>query len=111
MKRLIIAAITLSVTVFFALWGNLYIKNSLNELIEVSKRDDYEIYDLWQEKKEKLSIMLKHEDVDEVTEVAENMKFYLEDGNTEEAENSKIKITSLLDSILQGEKPNMGNIF
>lgn len=111
MKRLIIAAITLSVTVFFALWGNLYIKNSLNELIEVSKRDDYEIYDLWQEKKEKLSIMLKHEDVDEVTEEAENMKFYLEDGNTEEAENSKIKITSLLDSILQGEKPNMGNIF
>ena len=111
MKRLVISVIILVSTVLFALWGNLYIKNSLNELIEVSKRDDYEIYELWQKKKERLSIMLKHEDVDEVTEEAENMKFYLEEGNTEEAQNSKIKITSLLDSILQGEKTNMGNIF
>ena len=76
MKRLVISVIILVSTVLFALWGNLYIKNSLNELIEASKRDDYEIYELWQEKKERLSIMLKHEDVDEVTEEAENMKFY-----------------------------------
>lgn len=109
MKRIIASVVILVICVVFAAFGSIYIEKSLNEVLEAMEAGGGT--DIWEEKKEALSVLLKHEDIDAVDEEITAMKRYLENGSTDDAEECRVRAQSYIQSIIDGEKLNIGNVF
>lgn len=110
MKRIITALVICVLSVGLAITGAQYVEKSLNEIIDSIEQDD-NIAEKWDEKKEKLSVLLKHEDIDSVDEEISAMKKFMEEGKDDHAEECKIRAESYIQSIIEGEKLNLGNVF
>lgn len=109
MKRIIASVVILVICVVFAAFGSIYIENSLSAVLDALEAGGGT--DIWEEKKETLSVLLKHEDIDAVDEEITAMKRYLENGNADDAEECRTRAQSYIQSIIDGEKLNIGNVF
>lgn len=110
MKRLIASVLILILAVAFSLMGEQYIKHSLNDILSAIENNEA-VAETWDSKKEMLSILLKHEDIDAVDEEIAAMKLYEKNGRTQEAEDCMIRAQSYIKGIMSGEKFSIGNIF
>ena len=110
MKRIAAAFAICIISVILAVLGSQYVDKTLNEIINAIEQDD-NIAEKWDEKKEKLSVLLKHEDIDSVDEEISAMKKFKEEGKDDDAEECKIRAESYIKGIIDGEKLSLGNVF
>lgn len=110
MKRLVAAIVILAVSVGFSAFGTKYINDSLNDILSALEQDEH-IAETWNEKKEKMAVLLKHEDIDAVDEEITAMELYRKNGKEEDAKDCATRAESYIRGIIDGEKLNLGNVF
>lgn len=111
MKRLIAAIIILILSFSTTALGSRYINITLNKLLYDLQNNESSVYDTWQADSRKLSVLLKHEDIDNLDEEIENMKRFDENGRKDEKNECKVRAQSIINGILDGEKLTWGNVF
>ncbi len=98
MKRLISAIAIIAVSFSISLWGYIYEKKALDEIVFTAENDPENIEKVWLEKKDLLSVLLKSNDIESIEE-----QLY--------TEKDPDKLIAVVNSIKDGEQFNLGNIF
>lgn len=111
MKRMIAAVLIIVFSMALSLWCSEKVDTTLEEILYTTENDSKKAYDLWQEKKGFLSLLLKHEDINSIDEEMYAMNQYIITDRKEAAEDSRIRIEGFIESIRQGEKLSFSNIF
>lgn len=111
MKRLIVAVVLIASSVAFSVFSYNCVNKTLNEISYTVNKDYKEGYNLWQNKKKYLSLILKHDDIDSVDEEMYAMMQFVLIDRTDDAQDCKIRIDGYIESIKQGEKLSPENIF
>lgn len=108
---MIAAVLIIVFSVGFSVCCSVKVDSTLEELLYTAENDSGNAYSLWQEKKEFLSLLLKHEDIDAVDEEMYAMMKFTEANRDDDAQDCSIRIRGLIESIRQGEKLSFGNVF
>lgn len=111
MKRLVAAVLIIVMSVVFSVWCSVKVDATLEEIAFAVRDDSKKGNELWQEKKEFLSLLLKHEDIDSIDEEMYSMMKLLSADREDDAEDCRIRIEGYIESIRQGEKLSWGNVF
>ena len=118
-KRLIIAAVFLSVSLFISIFANIYILKSINELYTLcenaAERENSaefsELLEYWQAHKTAFSVFLKHADADTLTRYFLKIENFADEGNYSQAKSVIFELKAFLLCTKEGELLKFENIF
>ncbi|MBQ8209841.1 MAG: hypothetical protein IJZ35_04600 [Clostridia bacterium] len=98
MKRLICAIAIIAISCTASILGSSYVNTTLDEITFIAENELDKLTEVWHQKREMLSVLLKNSDIDSIEE-----QIY---GECDTAE-----LTAVIKSIKDGEKFTIGNIF
>lgn len=98
MKRMLCAIAIIAVSCTVSLVSNRYVNTAIDEIIFTSENEPDKLRDLWNEKREILSAILKNSDIYSIEEIIYG-------------ENDTENLITTIKSIKDGEKFTFGNIF
>ncbi len=118
-KRLIIAAVFLSVSLFISIFANIYILTSINEMYELCQNAEMnedetafnELLGYWQARKTAFSVFLKHADADTLARYFLKIENFADNGNFSQAKSVVFELKAFLACTEEGELLKFENIF
>lgn len=109
MRRALAAGMILFICISFSLWYSFYVTDTLSEIKSVLENDG-DATELWRESRKMLSILLKHEELDQVDRELFSYEDYKRMGDKNLAHESAIRAAGIIECIINGERLKLENI-